>query len=78
MSQHLAELGVGDAEEVGRLADRDPVRVGVSQMGAPRVVLEGDAFHLARSDDVAAHESSGALHTAPEDPGRVEGSWLHD
>jgi hypothetical protein len=47
-------------------------------MGAPRVVLEGDAFHLARSDDVAAHESSGALHTAPEDPGRVESSWLHD
>src|SRR6478609_4336775 len=78
MAQHLTELGVGDTEDVGRLADRDPVRVGVSQMGAPRVVLEGDAFHLARSDDVAPHEASSALETAPEDPGRVENRWLHD
>ena len=78
MSQHLTKLGVGDTEELGRLTDRDPVRVGVSQMGAPRVVLEGDAFHLARSDDVAPHESSSALEAAPEDPDRVESSWLHD
>jgi len=78
MVQHLPELGVGDAEDVGGLTDRDPVRVGVSQMGAPRVVLESDALHLARSDNVAPHEPPSALKTAPEDPGRVENGWLHD
>src|SRR6476660_6479908 len=78
MGEHLTELGVGDTEDVGRLTDRGPVRVGVSQMGAPRVVLEGDAFHLARSDNAAPHESSSALEPAPEDPGRVENGWLHD
>ena len=78
MGQHPTELGVGDIEDVGSLTDRDPVRVGVSQMGAPGVVLEGDAFHLTRSDHVTPHESSSALKAAPEDPGRVEDGWLHD
>jgi hypothetical protein len=47
-------------------------------MRAPRVVLEGDALHLTRSDDVAPHETASPLETAPQDPGRVEDGWLHD
>lgn len=78
MAQHLTDLGLGDTKDVGRLTDRDPVRVGVSQMRAPRVVLEGDALHLTRSDNVTPHETASPLETAPQDPGRVEDGWLHD
>ena len=65
MGQHLTKFGVRDTEDVGGLPDRNPVRIGVSEMGAPRVAFEGDALHLARSHDVAAQESSSALKAAP-------------